>query len=193
VPNPNLPLGTRGIFIPAWEWQFPDGTWTLTRTAAGNYNMVKTAGAATTHPSVNIQKAIRRAVAATVALASVNGPLGTEVQEGGLFTGFDLIYSVGTLALTSLAVATYETTYVNNTAPVVTSPGGAVISYPASGVAIPIATQAQPYLVNLANTTPYVIGLNLGAESSWIELTIVDPGTSVFTLFGVLVKMDANR
>jgi hypothetical protein len=193
--NPNLPLGTRGIFIPgtAADWIFPDGTWTLTRGAAGNYFMRKTAGAATTHPAVNIQKAIRRAVAATAALASVNSPLGGELQEGGLFTGFDLVYAIGTAALTSLAVATYNTVYVNNTAPAVTSPGGAVISYPTSTVALPIATQAQPYLVTLANTTPYLIGLNLGAASDWIELTVVDPGTAVFDIYGVLVKMNANR
>ncbi len=193
--NPNLPQGTRGIFLPAAGdgWLFPDGTWTLTRGAAGNYFQRKTGAAATTHPAVNIQKAIRRALYATTLLGSVNSPLGGELQEGGLFTGFDLIYAIGTAGLTSLAVATYETNYVNITAPAVTSPGGAVISYPTSGVALPIATNAQPYLVNLANTTPYLIGLNLGAESSWIELTVVDPGTAVFDIYGVLIKMNANR
>lgn len=193
MPNTNLPLGTRGIFIPATsaDWAFPDGTWTLTRGAAGNYFMRKTAGAATTHPVVNISRAIRRTLAA--ATPSVNSPLGGELQEGGLFTGFNLVYAVGTAGLTSINAATYETLYANNAAPVVSSPGGAVISFPTSGVALPVATQAQPYLVLLANTTPYLIGQNLATVSDWIELAVVDAGSSVFDLYGVLIKMNANQ
>jgi hypothetical protein len=188
----NLPLGPMGIFLPATEWIFPDGTWTLTRTAAGNYYQLKTAGAATTHPAVNISKAIRRILAAGGTIPSINSPLGAELQEGGLFTGFDLIYSIGTAALTSLTPSLYETAYVNDVAPAVTSPGGTLLSYPTSGVAVPVATQAQPYNFGFALTTPYDIGQNEGAVSDWLELAVVDAGSSVFGLYGVLLKFQAN-
>jgi hypothetical protein len=188
--NQNFPQGARGIFIPAPEWAFPDGTWTLTRAAAGNYYMLKTAGAATTHPAVNLQKAIKRLIAA---LLTVNAPMGGELQEGGIFTGFDLVYSIATAALTSITPATYETLYKNATANAVSSPGGAVLSYPTTGVAAPVATQATPYVVGFQMTTPYLIGQNLADVSDWLELAVVDPGTSVFALYGAMLKFNANQ
>ena len=189
----NQPLGVRGIFIPAYEWDFiPGPTWTETRGAAGNYFHRKTGAAETARVALNLQKAIRRTLSGVAGAPLVNAPLGGELQEGGLFTGFNLVYAIGTAGLTSLAVATYETAYANNTAPAVTSPGGAVITFPTSGATIPIATQAQPYVAQFANTTPYLIGQNFANVSDWLELVIVDPGTAVFDLYGVLLKMNAN-
>lgn len=190
----NQPLGTMGIFVPAatGEWIFPNGTWTLTRGAAGNYFQRKTAGAATTNPAVNISKAIARALAAPPVAASVNAPQGAEVQQGGLFTGFDLVYAIGTAGLTSLTPALYETAYANNVAPAVTSPGGAILSFPTSGVAVPVATQTQPYDFKFQLTTPYLVAQNLTDTSDWLELAVVDAGSSVFDLYGVFLKFQAN-
>jgi hypothetical protein len=193
VPNINLPLNPMGIFVPALEWTFPNGTWTATRGAGGNYFMRKTAGAATTNPAVNLNKAIARTLQASPSVQSVNAPQGSEIQGGGLFTGFDLIYAIGTAGLTSLTPALYETLYQNNTAPAITSPGGVINSSPTSGVAVPITTQAQPYDFKFALTTPYLIGQNFTDVSDWLELVVVDPGTSVFDLYGVMLKFDANR
>ena len=152
--------------------------------------MLKTAGAATTHPALNLQKAIKRTIAAAYASYA---PGGGELQEGGLFTGFDLIYSVATLALTLLAAAVYETLYANAAAAVVSSPGGAVLSYPTSGVTPPVAVQATPYVTQFQLTTPYLIGQNLADVIDWLELAVVDPGTSVFALYGAMLKFNANR
>jgi len=188
----NQPQGPMGIFIPATLWTFPNGTWTLTRGAAGNYFQRKTAGAATTNPAVDISAAVRRTLAAASVKPSINSPLGAELQEGGLFTGFNLVYGITTSGLTSLTPSLYETAYVNNTAPAVTSPGGAILSFPTSGVAVPVATQTLPYVVGFALTTPYDIGQMLSNVSDWLELAVVDAGSSVFDLYGVLLKFQAN-
>ncbi len=188
----NQPQGPMGIWVPSTRWAFTTGTWTLTRGAAGNYFMRKTAAAATTNPAIDLQRAIRRTLAAAGSTASINSPLGAEVQEGGFLTGFNLVYGITTADLTSLAAALYETEYVNNTAPAVTSPGGALLSFPTAGVAVPVAAQTQPYVVGFSLTTPYDIGQMKSTVSDWLELAVVDAGSSVFDLYGVLLKFQAN-
>ena len=194
MPTVNSPQPPMGIFIPATEFIFPNGTWTLTRTAAGNYYYLKTAGAATTNPAVNISKAIHRLFPVfSAGLVSPNVPQGAEVQEGGLFTGFDLIYSIATANLTSLTPLLYEVAYANNVAPAVTSPGGAIVTYPTAGATIPIAIQTNPYNALFALSTPYDICQNQNATDDWIEIAVVDPGTSVFGLYGIALKFQANH
>lgn len=193
----NQPQGEMGIFIGVPTCLFIGGTWTPTRGAAGNYFNRKTGAAETANIAVNISRAIRRIRAATFALASPNLPLGAELQEGGLLTGFDLIYAIGTADLTSLTPTLYETLYANAAAPVVSAnPGGAILSWPTTGVATPVALQAdptKPYVAKFQLTTPYVIGRNVGLVSDWLELAIVDPGTSVFDFYGLLLKFQANK
>ena len=191
----NLPLGGRGIFLSADEWASTVGTWTETRAAGGNYFKRKTANAETANIFVNISRAIQR-----IAAASVNLPLGTEVQSGGLFTGFDLIYTVGTADLTSLTPTLYQTTYVNDVAPsVAASPGGTISPKTLLGVTptaitvTPITAQALPYAVNFQLATPYIIGNNAPDVSDWLELAVVDAGSTVFDLYGVTLKFNANR
>lgn len=192
INNVNLPLGNRGIFLPAWEWLFPNGTWTLTRAAAGDYYMLKTAAAATTNPAVNISKAIKRILAASPNAPSVNSPFGGELQEGGIFTGFDLIYNIGTADLTSLTPTLYETLYQNNTADAVATPS-TLVSYPTSGVATLVKVQTLNYVTKFALASPYIIGKNYDDVSDWLELAVVDAGTTVFALYGVMLKFNANR
>jgi len=191
--NANLPLGQRGIWVPASTngWFFASGTWTNTRIAAGNYYQLKTAGAATTIAVVNLARAVQRALSALTAI-SVNAPMGSEVQAGGLFTGFDLVYSVGTAALTSLTPLAYQTSYVNNVAASINaSPGGAISLVTLS--AVPVATQTNPYNVAWQFATPYLIGANATGVADFLEFSIVDPGTSVFGIYGILLKFNANR
>ncbi len=59
-------------------------------------------------------------------------------------------------------------------------------------MATPVATQAQPYVAKFALTTPYDIGQMKGAVSDWLELAVVDAGSTVFDLYGVLLKFQAN-
>src|SRR5271166_4369249 len=168
----NLPLGARGIWLGPEDWIFPNGTWTLTRGAAGEYYQLKTAGAATTNPAINLSRAIRR-----VKNSSVNAPLGAEVQEGGILTEFDLYYSIATAGLTSLTPSLYETQYLNNTAPNTVSPGGTLtaaylvgssLTKNAASPALPVATQTQPYVVRVVLTTPYLIGVNFTNVSDYL-------------------------
>jgi hypothetical protein len=187
VPVVNFPLGSRGILLSSEEWGYPDGTWTLERNAAGNYSYQKTAAAATTHPFVNISRAISR-----VRSSSVNAPLGTELQSGGLLTGFDLFYSIATAGLTSLTPTLYQTPIVNNTAIAPVAVGGTISPFalltsngPTSIVATPVATQANPYSVRYTLGTPYIIGANIADVEDFFELVVVDPGTSVFNLYGI--------
>jgi hypothetical protein len=140
---------------------------------------------------VNLRTAVQRAVA-QLASVSVNESGGTEVQAGGLFTGFDLTYAIGTAALTSLTPLLYQTSYVNNVAVAINaSPGGALT--PSSGATLPVATQTNPYVQTVALATPYRIGAQAVNVSDWLELAVVDPGTTVFRLYGVMLKFDANK
>ena len=187
VPVVNFPLGSRGILLSAEEWGYPDGTWTLERNAAGNYSYQKTGAAATTHPFVNISRAISR-----VRSSSVNVPMGPELQSGGLLTGFDLFYSIGTTALTSLTPTLYQTKLQNNAAIAPVAVGGTISPFAlitSSGLtaisATPVATQANPYAVRYILATPYIIGANIADVEDFFELVIVDPGTSVFNLYGI--------
>jgi hypothetical protein len=190
--NANLPLGQRGIWVPASTngWFFASGTWTNTRIAAGNYYQLKTAGAATTIAVVNLARAVQRALSALP--VSVNVPMGSEVQAGGLLTGIDLVYSIGTAALTSLTPLAYQTSYVNNVAASINaSPGGAISLVTLS--AVPVATQTNPYSVAWQFATPYLIGANGTGVADFLEFSIVDAGSSVFGIYGILLKFNANR
>jgi hypothetical protein len=190
----NLPLGARGIFISADQFATTVGTFTETRDAGGNYYKRKTGAEETAYAFCNISRAIQR-----LASASVNTPLGTEVQGGGLITGFDLIYAIGTADLTSLTPALYQTTYSNDVAPSVMSPGGTISPQLLLGVtktaiiATPIAAQALPYAVRFVLTTPYTIGANQPEISDWLELAIDDGGSSVFDLYGAVLQLANNR
>lgn len=193
-PTVNMALGARGIFISADEWASTVGTWTETRAAGGNYYKRKTAAAETALIFCNISRAIQR-----LAGSSVNVPLGTELQSGGLITGFDLIYTIATADLTSLTPALYQTTYVNNTAPSVASPGGTISAQKLLGTTVtaqtttPIAAQALPYAVRFGLQTPYIIGKNQPEVSDWLELAVVDGGSTVFDLYGVVLQLADNR
>jgi len=190
--NVNLPLGNRGIWVPGTDgaWEYYGATWTPTRTAAGNYNNLKTAAAATSYAVVNLAKAIQRALSALA--VSVNAPLGAELQAGGLFTGFDLVYSIATAGLTSLTPLAYQTSYANNVAPSINASPGGIISL-ATLSAVPVATQANPYDVSWQFASPYLIGANAVGVADFLEFAIVDPGTAVLTIYGILLKFNANR
>lgn len=198
MPVVNLPQGARGILLSASEWAFPNGTWTPTRVAGGNYTELKTAGAATTNPFINLSTSINR-----VQSGSINGPQGTEIQDGGLLTGFDLFYQITTAGLTSLTPTLYKTTLLNNAAPSVNaSPGGIITAVslltaagttPIVGGVTPVASQTQPYAIRYQIATPYIVGANVSNLQDFLELAVVDPGSSVFALYGIGLLFNANR
>lgn len=198
MPPVNFPLGERGIFVPTSEWMFPSGAWTPTRSSAGIYFHRKTAGAATTNPYVSISQALSRAMQAS----GVNVPLGVEV-ESIMLTGFDLIYAVNTAALTSLTPVLTQSTFLDSAAvSVALTPGGVITTVGRIGVNQAITANAvtplggvnaTPFAVRFSLANPYKIGGDRAAIADYLELAVVDPGTSVFDLYGVGLLCNANR
>jgi len=182
MPNPNLPGGPMGIFIPAIDgaWSFIGGTWTKTRSAAGIYFMRKTAGAATTTAVLNIMQALERIVGAVR-----NAPMGSELKTG-LLTDFDLVYAIGTANLTSLTPTFDETVFADGATPAVSNPSAVS---PTTATNTLQADTTKPYVKSFSVSSPFIIGKNAPDYGEFFELSVVDPGTSVFDLYGIQLKM----
>ena len=186
------------------RWLFSLGTWTATRDAAGQVGMVHTTAAQTVIAMLNLQKVFNLNKIGSDPLIS---PVGSEYWSGyadnsslpggggggsagvaqpgaghyfrGIqISGFDLIYTIGALALTSATVTAYQTIWKNNVAPVTTSPGGVITGTHAT------ATQAQPYVSPFTFATPYVLGNNVADTDDWLEISIVFQSTSTYEFYG---------
>lgn len=137
------------------------GTWTMTRIAQGNYVLRHTAADDTSVIGWDITPALRAAAGRGFSLAS-----------------FDLAYSIGTLALDAHSVVLDRVAYANNVAVAVTS-------VPLTGT-LATATQANPYLTNVAVTTP---AFNVTANSKYVlELTVNAALTSDYDLYGLNLR-----
>jgi len=108
--------------------------------------------------------------------------------KGLKLLSFDVVYTIGTLALTSQSIRVDQTTFVNNAAKTIT----AVLAAGANGLAT--ATQANPYVTNVALAAGQQVYRNLVDQQLWIDLTVVSPNTSVYTLYGFdcLVEFNYN-
>jgi hypothetical protein len=109
---------------------------------------------------------------------------------GVVVTGIDVVYSIGTANLTSLAVSLKRTRYTN----------GAVSSIsdllsPASA-ALPAAVTTNITVANVPVTGAPVVGAHENDPSGtdyfpdtveWLELAAVNPGTSVLRVYYVFV------
>ena len=134
------------------------GTWTRTRVAQGNYVLRHTAADDTSVIGIDITPAIRAAAGRGFKLAS-----------------FDVIYSIGTLALDAHTVVLDKISYANNTAVLITS---APLT-----VTLATATQAQPYLTNAVVATP---AFDVTANSKYVvELTVNAAATSEYDFYGL--------
>jgi hypothetical protein len=141
------------------------GTWTKTRVSQSLYSLVHTAAADTDIISFDINNAIR-----------------TAAGDGFRLDSIDVIYSIGTLALNAHSATLGLVSYSNNVAPLVTS-------VPLTGT-LATATQAQPYVTNLAITTP---AFNNLAHSHYVfELTVNAAITSDYSFFGLMLHFSTN-
>lgn len=121
---------------------------------------------------------------------------------GHYFRGFqvaevDLIYSIGTANLTSLTPNFYRRTNTDNAAPTIVTNPGANLSgqYRINGTlgnTLPAAFRGTRYVSTIVFLAPYVIGNNLANCDDWLELVVVDPGTSVFAILGMSIKVNYN-
>lgn len=144
---------------------FSAGTWTTTRNAEADYVKRKTAAADTTIIGMDITPIIR-----------------STASKGLKLTSFDVVYKIGTLALNAHTATLDKVNYANNAATTVTS-------VPLTG-SLATATQANPYVTNIAVTTP---AYDTTADSKYVlELTVNAQATSAFDFYGVMFKFSQN-
>lgn len=140
---------------------FGTGTWTLTRIAQGNYVQRHTAGDETSIIAIDITPMIRVAA-----------------SKGFRLDSFDYIYSITTLAMDAHSAVLDLITYANNAAVSVTS-------VPLTGT-LATATQANPYVTNLAVTTP---AFDVTADTKYvIEITANNAATTDYDFYGIMLR-----
>lgn len=140
---------------------FSTGTWTTTRIAEGNYVARHTAAAETSIIGIDITPIIR-AVA----------------NKGFRLDSFDVIYSIGTLAMVAHTLTLDRIAYANNVAVSITS-----IALTGS---LATTTQANPYVTNIAVTTP---AFDITADSKYvIEVTANNDTTTAYDFYGIMLR-----
>ena len=140
---------------------FGTGTWTTTRIAQGNYVKRHTAGDETSIIGIDITPMIRVAA-----------------SKGFRLDSFDVIYSIATLAMDAHTLTLDRIAYANNVAVSVTS-------IPLTG-SLSTATQANPYLSNIAVTTP---AFDITADSKYvIEVTANNAATTDYDFYGIMLR-----
>jgi len=171
-------LGSQ-IFIPPSEFMYIGGTWTATRAAQGDVYMAKTAAANTTY----LVASLRSLYKTTMQNNAMYNP--TQVADrGAKIKSVDIVYSIGTLALTSQAATFNKVAYANNVANAVTAHGGSVTGTLAT------ATQANPYVSTLTLGTQ---GFDMTSDADIrIEIAVVAQATSVYNFYGMFVNLDQN-
>lgn len=153
-----------------------------TRTSAGIWNKVYTAGGA-----VNSFILIQPQLIARYCSATPSPPYTTFQPHGYKLTSMDLNYTVGTANATTISVAAQTETYqTNNTARAnaSTTPLGTVTYQNPVGTtaaSLPVATQANPYQCRVLFGTPvFLTGASIPNLN--IEINLVLPNTSVVTI-----------
>jgi hypothetical protein len=140
------------------------GAFTLTRAAQGDWSWVHTVAADTSVLGFDITEQLRAAAGRGFELVS-----------------FDVIYSIGTLALVAHSVTLATTVYANNVATAVTNV--------AITGALATATQANPYVTNVTVNVP---AFNNPAASTAlkqvIEVSVQAAATSVYSVKGINLR-----
>ncbi len=137
------------------------GTWTRIRIAQGNYVLRHTDADDTSVIGIDITEALRTTASKGLRLASI-----------------DVIYSIAALALDAHTLTLDRITYANNVAVSVNS-----VALTGS---LATATQANPYLTNIAVTTPAF--LNTADSKYVLELTVDAGATSAYDFYGLVLR-----
>jgi hypothetical protein len=120
----------------------------------------------------------------TAQLATLGHQLTGPLPRGIQIDSIDVIYAVGTNALTTATIGLTKTVFVNAVAPAVTN----IIALGANG--LPTAAAAQPYVTNVANAAPVMITDSDAELICNVNLTTPAGGTAVF--YGIVVKAHYN-
>lgn len=197
----NGPLSSRvtetdgQIFIPATLEYSYGGTWTKTRTAAGDYNMLKTAAADTTQSVFNLSQALFKKIGADplvgVGLDTDESKVAASRIRGVRITSVTPVWKNTTADLTSGTVDLHRTTHVGGATqanPTVLSTVGGTLT----GAALTVTASANVRAEAVTLGTPYVLGNNLTLVTDWCEVAWVAAATSVLTAYGLFVSFDYN-
>lgn len=200
------------VFAPPNDIHF-SGTTVLTRNAAGDWSLNQAASQTVLY-AVNVAELIERRTGFGEDLQEQFGGTGIPASaqqqvyrpdvSAGMSTGqeitprtalkvkgykllsVDVIYQIGTLALTTHTIRIDQTVHANNVANAIT----AVLANGANGLAT--AVQANPYVTNVplaAGQQIYRIGAD---QSIWVELNVVTPATSTYKLYGFDCSVEFN-
>lgn len=111
-------------------------------------------------------------------------PVTAPRPKGILIRGFEVVYQVGTAALTSISLGLSQTTYKNATALSITD----ILAAGTNGLAT--ANAATPYVIPVALVTPAYLTSDLTEYD--LEIIAVTPSTSTFNLYGAFVYVTYN-
>ena len=142
------------------------GTWTKTRIAQGNYSLRHTAAAETAILGIDITEAIR-----------------TGASKGLKLTSIDVVHEIGTADLVAHTATLQSVVFANNVA-------NAVTNVPLTG-SLHTAQQANPYVDNLAVTTPAF--LNTADAKYVFELTVNAALTSAYDFYGLVLHFTESQ
>jgi hypothetical protein len=154
------------IFLGPEDAQASPVTWTLTRAAAGNCYLRRTAADAAAYVDVNLTKALGRMSA----------------TKGIKVTSLDYVFNITTKALDAHTITLQKATYVSGSAVSVASFGGSLVYTP--NATLPTAAVTNPYTVTITPGTPVVFGATNTAQVT-IEFAIDASDTSVYDFYGV--------
>lgn len=166
------------LFIGPNEVMTVGGTWTLTRNAQGDISNNKSAAADTTYIVIPMRKLLKP----TKQTEGMYNHL-QAADRGIQINSIDVVYSIGTLALTSQTPTINKIVYANNAA-------NAVSTWSTFTGTLATATQAQPYVSTLTLATQT---FDQTADSDLnLEIAIVAQATSVYKFYGAFVNYLQN-
>jgi hypothetical protein len=188
----------------------------LTRNALGDYSLNRIAGGAETYQTVApIGTMLHRLLEAQTMQIPGQGPFSgsqyvgpgtgpgpvplpgfpplTAAQLGTIPTNFPskgiqitdvaAIYQVGVVGLTSATLSLNQTVFANNVA-------NAITNFPIAATALPLLTQANPYVVVRSVTTPLFNVTDLSEMT--LELVTVMANTGTIRIYGLGVHVNFN-
>jgi len=185
----------------------------IARAAAGQWSVAHVVAANTTNFAVNLTQAILRRsgfgedlqeqfggsgipgsaeyqgrpdTLASMATGQPITPRTAFKVKGFKLIEFDVIYTIGTAALTTHTCRVDQTQYVNNLAPATT----VVLASAANGLAT--ATQAQPYVTTVVLPVAQQIYRTLNDLAFWVEVQANAAATTVYNLIGIDCDIEFN-
>lgn len=110
------------------------------------------------------------------------------VIRGVMLTGYDVVYSLATANLTTHTGTIYETTYN-------TSGAAGTVATKDAAQSLGVTTNANIIVSSINLATPFVLGSNASVKGTtviadYLEIAIVNPGTSVYHIYGVRLYFD---